>query len=79
MFDVIITSCEDLDYILEVLEEKGYLWATFRTPTSFKPMCGTTRARLCLCINFVVKEISYYYVGSENTKKTGFNEAFDLI
>lgn len=82
MIDVIITCYEDLKYILEVLEEKGYWWITGRTPTSptsFEPICGGPYTRLCLCINFVAKVISYYYVGPKTSEKTGFNEAFDLI
>ena len=68
-----INRREDLEYILEVLEEKGYEWADGTPPTRYVPgMCGDL---FHLTIYKYSKHLRYGH-GKGNT---GFNEAFDYI
>lgn len=68
-----ISRREDLEYILEVLEEKGYKWLYGTSPTRYVPdICGDL---FHLTVNKYDKRLTY----GNGEGNTGFNEVFDFI
>lgn len=68
-----IYNQNDLDYLLQVLEEKGYRWMSGTLPTRLRP---GLRSNFYLHIFAVHKRIAY---GFDEEGDTGFNEVFDRI
>lgn len=68
-----VTRQNDLDYLLEVLEEKGYRWMSGTLPTRFKP--DHVSNYFYLRISAELKRIAYGFGKGD----TGFNEVFDRI
>lgn len=75
-----ITRKEDLDYLLEVLEEKGYRWLNGRQPTS-RRVVSPTLLKLLLDgeTTLGINRIGHVISGSCYDADTGFNEVFDFI
>ena len=71
-----VTRQEDLDYLLEVLEEKGYQWFNGHSPTSRFVMSSRI---LDEGVTLGISKIRHTIRGSYFDADTGFNEIFDLI
>ncbi len=72
-----ITRKEDLDYLLEVLEEKGYQWLLNRLPPTSRRVM--TSELLNEGVTLGISKIRHTICGSYFDADTGFNEIFDLI
>ena len=71
-----VTRQNDLDYLLEVLEEKGYQWIDGGRPSSLSEISSVL---LHDGITLSISTIRHIIAGSYRDADTGFNEVFDLI